>query len=330
MLGGASGHNGRDATAAAKGDRIMTVVGKILVFLNLVFSLVVGAFAVMDYTARTHWVDGFNTLKARYEVLQAVSTTNKNEADRLSKEKNDLYEKLNKSGVQGLEPGNQEEGLTAATRAVALLKDQAKTIATMRAENDDLRKREADAKGKVAKYLAMETAMTSEAGVRQGDSAILRQHLKQETDKNFELTKNLNTMRDDMIQFQIQASTYKSRNSQLEAQLQDVARELLRNRAAGGPNGGIARGGANPPPEGVEGKVLQADTNLVRISLGSDAGLSKGNTLEVFRLGQNPKYIGKIQIVEVTPHYAIGRTSGRMSGPIQVDDRVASRIMGAP
>src|SRR5665213_4563615 len=124
----------------------MTVVGKILVFLNLVFSLVVGAFAVMDYTARTHWVDGFKTLEARYQVLQGVSPTYKAEADKLAKEKEDLYEKFNKSGVKALDPGSKEESLTAATRAVALLKDQAKTIETMRAENDDLRKREADAK----------------------------------------------------------------------------------------------------------------------------------------------------------------------------------------
>ena len=100
----------------------MTVVGKILVFLNLVFSLVVGAFAVMDYTARTHWVDGFNTLKARYDVLQSVSNTYRSEADRLTKEKQDLYEKLNKSGVKGLEPGEPEEGLQAASRAVDLLR----------------------------------------------------------------------------------------------------------------------------------------------------------------------------------------------------------------
>ena len=104
----------------------MTVVGKILVFLNLVFSLVVGAFAVMDYTARTHWVDGYNTLKSRYEVLQAVSTTYKTEADKLAKEKEDLYEKLNKSGVKVLDPANKEEGLRAAEHAIALINDQAK------------------------------------------------------------------------------------------------------------------------------------------------------------------------------------------------------------
>ena len=40
----------------------MTKVGKILVFFNLVFSMVVGAFAVLDYTARTHWVTKYKEL----------------------------------------------------------------------------------------------------------------------------------------------------------------------------------------------------------------------------------------------------------------------------
>jgi len=305
----------------------MTVVGKILVFLNLVFSLVVGAFAVMDYTARTHWVDGFNTLKARYDVLQGVSTTYRAEADKLAKEKEDFYEKLNKSGVKGLEPTSKEESLTAATRAVALLKDQASTIDLMQKENLALRAREQDAKGLLGKYRAMELAMQKDVGRRQDDSGILVKQLADETKKNFDLTKEMNDMRDTKIQAEIRASTLKDRNTQLEQQLQEVARDLARNKAGGG---GVARGGANPPPDNLEGLVKRADGNYVTISLGSDAGLVKGNTLEVFRLGQNPRYIGKIRIVEVTPNQAVGMAVGRMAVPIQVDDRVASRILGGP
>lgn len=326
MLGGASDPRDRIAGTAAKGDRIMTVVGKILVFLNLVFSLVVGAFAVMDYTARTHWVDGFKTLEARYQVLEGVTKTYKDEADRLAKDKDDHFEKLNKSGVKGLEPGNKLEGLQAAERAIALLNEQAKTIAAMRTENENLRTERADAKGKLSQYRAIEIAQGKDVSQRQNDSSILRTQLAAETTKNFDLTKNTIEMRDAMVQAQIQAGTLKDRNSQLEAQLQDVARDLLRSKAA---PGGAARGG-NPPPENLEGVVRRADGNYVTVSLGSDAGLTKGNTLEVFRLGTNPKYIGKIRIVDVTPTQSVGQVIGRMSVPIQVDDRVASRILGGP
>ena len=327
MLGGASDPRDRIAGTAAKGDRIMTVVGKILVFLNLVFSLVVGAFAVMDYTARTHWVDGFKTLNARYQVLEGVTKTYKDEADRLAKDKEDHYEKLNKSGVKGVESGTKLEGLEAANRAIALLNEQAKTIKLMQDENIALKTQKADAKAEMSKYRAMEIAQGKDASQRQNDSSILRSQLAAETTKNFDLTKNTNEMRDAMVQAQIQAGTLKDRNSQLEAQLQDVARDLVRTRAAG--PGGAARG-SNPPPENLEGVVRRADGNYVTVSLGSDAGLTKGNTLEVFRLGTNPKYIGKIRIVDVTPTQSVGQVIGRMSVPIQVDDRVASRILGGP
>src|ERR1700676_2437386 len=49
----------------------MTAVGKILVFFNLIFSLVVGAFVVTVYISQTHWVAEYNDLKQRYAVADA-------------------------------------------------------------------------------------------------------------------------------------------------------------------------------------------------------------------------------------------------------------------
>jgi len=59
----------------------MTAVGKLLVFLNLVFSLVVGAFAVMDYTARAHWKDKYDQLAASYSVSEGTARAYKSEAE---------------------------------------------------------------------------------------------------------------------------------------------------------------------------------------------------------------------------------------------------------
>ncbi|MGL4554738.1 MAG: hypothetical protein ACRC33_26525, partial [Gemmataceae bacterium] len=68
--------------------------------------------------------------------------------------------------------------------------------------------------------------------------------------------------------------------------------------------------------------------NLVTISVGSDAGLQRGHELQVFRLGTNPKYVGRIRIVEVTPNSAVGQADGKTNGPMQVNDRVANKILG--
>ena len=80
----------------------MTVVGKILVFLVLVCSLAVGGFAVMDFTARTHWADQYDKLAKKYQVVQASSATYKAEAERLAKEKQDYTATLSTIGAKEL------------------------------------------------------------------------------------------------------------------------------------------------------------------------------------------------------------------------------------
>jgi hypothetical protein len=88
---------------------------------------------------------------------------------------------------------------------------------------------------------------------------------------------------------------------------------------------------SNIPPAGLEGtvKAVNAQAGIATISLGSDAGLRKGHTLEVFRIRPEPKYLGKIQIVSVGPAEAVGKIMSRTPHEIQVGDRVMSdRITG--
>ena len=67
----------------------------------------------------------------------------------------------------------------------------------------------------------------------------------------------------------------------------------------------------------------------MEISLGAHEGLKKYHTLEVFRLRPQGQYLGRIRIVEVFEHKAIGRlvrtplTSAR---PVQQGDQVSSSL----
>jgi hypothetical protein len=88
----------------------------------------------------------------------------------------------------------------------------------------------------------------------------------------------------------------------------------------------------NPPPENIEGAVKQVDpSGSMTISIGSDAGLAKGQTLELFRL--NPaaptqsKYLGTVRILEVGPKEAVAQPVGRLAAPPKMGDKVASRIL---
>jgi len=89
---------------------------------------------------------------------------------------------------------------------------------------------------------------------------------------------------------------------------------------------------SNPPIKNVQGVVKSVnDAGLVGISIGSDAGVAKGDTLEVYRLNaavpEQSKYLGRIKIVEATAKSAVGQPIGKMVGTIQVGDQV-SRIVG--
>jgi hypothetical protein len=91
------------------------------------------------------------------------------------------------------------------------------------------------------------------------------------------------------------------------------------------------RAGSNPPAEYVEGVVTKVDAQggLVTLSIGSDAGLAKGNTLELFRLLKTArKYLGTVRVLSVTPHEAVAQPASRLLAPAQVGDPVASRLLG--
>jgi hypothetical protein len=85
----------------------------------------------------------------------------------------------------------------------------------------------------------------------------------------------------------------------------------------------------NPPKGDVEGAVTGVDpSGLIRISIGSDAGLEKGHTLELFRLGDKPKYLGSIRILQAKAKESVAQPIGKLTEAPQNGDHVANRILG--
>jgi hypothetical protein len=289
----------------------MTWVGKILVFVVLFLSVVVGALGAMVYAARTNWVDAYRKLDAQYQIAVASEGAYRAEAETARK---------------------------AADAQVAAVRDQLKKaqddLTIQLGVNRDLRDQIVAQSKKSTRSEAVAGGALKEIEKRQADTEQLRVALKTETETNTKLVKDNNELRDRAVAADIQLRTALERANRLEGQLQEMTKELVRTRANNAAGGAGARaGGKNPPPENVEGLIKSTDpaSGLVTITIGSDAGLSKGNTLEVFRLSPVPhqsKYLGTIRVIEVTPTQAVGQPTGRMSAPPQPGDRVASNIMG--
>lgn len=87
----------------------------------------------------------------------------------------------------------------------------------------------------------------------------------------------------------------------------------------------------NPPKPIVNGKIEKIGLDdLVQISLGADHGLDKNHTLEVYRLKPEPKYLGKVRIVEAYFRTSVGRLipigDAANRPALKVGDLVTSRL----
>ena len=78
--------------------------------------------------------------------------------------------------------------------------------------------------------------------------------------------------------------------------------------------------------EGVV-KATDAQTGYITISIGSDSGLSKGDTLEVYRLRPDPAYLGIVEVIAVRADQAVAKPASRVRSVIQVGDRVSSNVV---
>lgn len=287
----------------------MTYVGKILVFVNLLFSLAVGALVVMVHIVNTHGAKREADLASKLTVANANITAYQNELEasrtRSKAESADLTAQLKKT----------QDDLDVQLRANQVLRDSQEKAKAANTEHDTVAK-------------SSQTLVT----LRQDDVDQLRKTLKTETDLNNQLVKDNADLKQEAASAKIERNSLLDRNKDLEANLREMAQTLVRERANRGAGGATARNGKNPPPDDVSGLIETADSSgLVTITIGSDAGLHKGNTLEVFRLGRTAaqsKYLGTIRIVELTAHKAVGQPIGRMTTPPQRGDHVAAHILG--
>jgi hypothetical protein len=141
-----------------------------------------------------------------------------------------------------------------------------------------------------------------------------------------ELRKETDLLRQQKSEVEKQANEYKLKQTELNDQIRDLARNLgsatnsgndLRDRVARlqtllrskGLSDDISqiRGIENAPP--VRGAVLRVNprNDQIEISIGSDDGLVVGHELFLYRTLPRPEYLGKVRITDVDPDQAVAR-----------------------
>jgi hypothetical protein len=284
----------------------MTVLGKILVILHFILSLVAAALFVMVYATHTNWKVAYDDLKKQYDVA-VTSATNYGqqaaESQRVNEEKvrlkqEELDAKVKELAVQKAEVAEKQRMLTVADQNA---KAQALTIEAKAAQTK--------AQAEEVKRLEI-TVLTKDDQIKK-------------------LVETGNDLRKDKVNADIARNAFEEMNQGLEKRVRELEDVVKKVKQSGVVPAGGTNAVDNPPPEDVQGVVKKdADpSGLVLVSIGTDAGIVKGHTLDVFRLGATPKYLGKIRIIETHPYESVGQIVGKASGPILKDDRVASKIL---
>jgi hypothetical protein len=98
----------------------------------------------------------------------------------------------------------------------------------------------------------------------------------------------------------------------------------------GTPAPSLVDGAPKSAPPGVRGKVTYVGTTgtkLAQIDIGSDSGLSRGNTLIVYR---GNEWVGDLTLTDVNPKVAVGKfTPAKRGAEIKKDDLVITSFTGS-
>ncbi len=288
----------------------MNLFGKILIVLILVMSLVFMGLAIAVFSTHRNWEElvtstetmpgtqlpkglqpRMQRMKAEYENLQAT------------------YSKIQKD-------------LTDEKSALTLRLQQAESaLNQVTGERDALQNQEDDLRQKNSNLVAEVKTAHDELTAREKEVMSLRDDISKTQEDRDELFNSLVAKTDDLNASTIELQRLKDTNLKLTARTSDM-REMLDKL---GENGKSADG----IPPNVDGIVLaSSDEGLVEISLGSDEGLEEGHQLVVTRDSAGTKrFVGKIEIVKTEPDRSVAKVIPEfMKAPIEIDDRVATRI----
>jgi len=273
----------------------MNLVGKILVMLVLVMSLVFMAFAVAVYGTHQNWKKAATDVEVKrksavaelqkaQEEKTALETEIQKERAAVRQSLGKLETEKNELQVERDALGKERDALMIKDKeAVAALDSAQQNLAKLTKEVEGLRGEIRDAQGQRDKHFSRVVELTDQIHQTQGE-------LKRLEERRVQLA------------------------AQVAAQGQVLNAHGLSKDT---PVDGL-------PPE-VRGKVLAVNRdNMVEISLGSDDGLRPGHTLEVFR---GSKYLGRMEVLQATSDRAVGKIlPGFKKGAIQKDDDVATRF----
>lgn len=283
----------------------MTTVGKILVVLHLVLSVMFMAFAGAVFTAQKNWR---NTALANAKQLSAANTKLKDQLAEFEREKT-----ATAAQISGL-----NDQVTKLTGEKAALSTQ---VLTLDADNKRLQTANdaVDDQSKLATTEAEER--TREADLQRAKNSVAFQSRE-------ELQKKLNESLDKTFGLEVQMQQLIERHNRV---LDDLRIFKQYNGSKGWPTDTKTMVAQTTPPPPVDGRVSdyrkekKGSSEYVEVTLGSDAGLSVGHKMTVYN--KEGRYLGQIRLMTVLADKAVGIVTEKAKNTvIQKGDNVTTKL----
>jgi hypothetical protein len=285
----------------------MSTVGKVLVVAQIAFSVLLMAFAGAVYSVQTNWKK-----QATGAQTQLTKATNDLAAEKSREQKALDKAVANEKALK--DAADRAQG--AADAAKAQVTQTQRQLQQTRTELESIR-----AEAKIA---------GDEARARRDEAVSMRQinaELHKTRDEQITLA---HQYADNIVNLEQQSKTMTEKHNKL---LNDYAilQKFIRIKGFDSDPREVA-GLAEPAPI-TNGVVLNTKkggrngSDLIEISLGSDAGLAKGHELFVYRPDGKGKYLGKIRLDYVDYRTAVGVVvQSTKNGQIQVGDNVTTKL----
>ncbi len=287
----------------------MNTVGKILVFLNLLFCVVVAGVLAYKYKADIDW-------KNRAESSEAELI--------ISRKNNEIYlETLKKRDAQhALTKYELSKDLTGkekiAEKADGDNKLLALKLAELELEKDALQKTQERAEENAKRLAQIKIRLDND--IKNRDLEIVNLHSA------------YNRVKVDLAGERSKSEAANLRVQALENQVRTLDETIVKSELARASLASLRDPNQpNPPSVSITGtikKVDKQDNSFVEIALGTDHGLNKDHTLDVYRLKPRPEYLGMVKILSSEPHRSVGRLirSAGVVSAVRADDLVSSDL----
>lgn len=293
----------------------MTIFGKILVFMNLLFAVATGALIIFVFTTRTSWQAAYEDAKKKAEAAETAYKAEKASHD------NDLKQRDSASASDKAEITRLQQELT-----------------NIQAENDRLAKAATDQTNLTNKANTTEKATQEEIKQLKTEREDI---IKEQADLRNRIVnqqKEIDSWRNTAVNADLQAKNLLQKNNNLLRSVEELTLKVRDLESIGtGLTGGGGSGGSivDPPPRsapgGVRGKVTSVSSSgsgLAQVDIGSDSGLSPGNVLTVY---QGSEYKGDLQLTSVLPKSAVGKfTPAKRTSKIEAGDKVITSFSTTP